>query len=156
MPDDHHGPCLLSYVLREELEAIKGPIWVTGANGAAVWIGERLRTLGEEAARSEQHEADKALAKERARRRALYSSFYKQGLSALCLSGGGIRSASFSLGVIQGLAEATLLDKFNYLSTVSGGGYIGSWLSAWLHHSGNAASVLDRLRLRRTEPDREP
>jgi hypothetical protein len=51
--------------------------------------------------------------------------------SALCLSGGGIRSASFALGVLQGLARYDLLRHFNYLSTVSGGGYIGSWLTAW-------------------------
>ncbi|MGA7391187.1 MAG: patatin-like phospholipase family protein [Terrimicrobiaceae bacterium] len=54
--------------------------------------------------------------------------------SALCLSGGGIRSASFGLGILQALARAGLLDKFDYLSTVSGGGYIGGWLSAWIHH----------------------
>jgi Patatin-like phospholipase len=52
-------------------------------------------------------------------------------LAALCLSGGGIRSASFSLGILQGLARFDLLGQFHYLSTVSGGGYIGSWLSAW-------------------------
>ena len=52
--------------------------------------------------------------------------------SALCISGGGIRSATFGLGVLQGLARCGLLDKFHYLSTVSGGGYIGSWLSAWI------------------------
>ncbi|HTP85275.1 MAG TPA: patatin-like phospholipase family protein, partial [Alphaproteobacteria bacterium] len=43
-------------------------------------------------------------------------------LWALCLSGGGIRSATFSLGVLQGLAQKGLLEKFHYLSTVSGGG----------------------------------
>ena len=53
------------------------------------------------------------------------------GRSALCLSGGGIRSASFSLGVLQALAQRKLLFSFHYLSTVSGGGYIGGWLSAW-------------------------
>jgi len=52
-------------------------------------------------------------------------------VAALCLSGGGIRSASFALGVIQGIARFDLLDKFHYLSTVSGGGYIGGWLSAF-------------------------
>src|SRR4051812_28366720 len=52
-------------------------------------------------------------------------------LAALCLSGGGIRSATFALGVLQGLARFNLLGQFHYLSTVSGGGYIGSWLSAW-------------------------
>ncbi|HEY5722945.1 MAG TPA: patatin-like phospholipase family protein [Allosphingosinicella sp.] len=50
---------------------------------------------------------------------------------ALCLSGGGIRSATFSLGVLQALAFNGVLDRFHYLSTVSGGGFIGSWLSRW-------------------------
>ena len=52
---------------------------------------------------------------------------------ALCLSGGGIRSATFGLGLLQGLARKNLLARFDYLSTVSGGGYIGAWLSAWAH-----------------------
>jgi len=51
--------------------------------------------------------------------------------SALCLSGGGVRSGSFGLGVLQGLARAGLLGKLDYLSTVSGGGYIGGWFTAW-------------------------
>jgi len=60
--------------------------------------------------------------------------------SALCFSGGGIRSATFGLGVLQGLAAFSrkrsgerpdLLGEFDYLSTVSGGGYLGSWFSAW-------------------------
>ena len=51
--------------------------------------------------------------------------------SALCISGGGIRSATFALGALQGLAELGILENFDYLSTVSGGGYIGSWLTAW-------------------------
>ena len=46
--------------------------------------------------------------------------------AGLCLSGGGIRSATFGLGVLQSLARLQLLDKFDYLSTVSGGGYIGA------------------------------
>jgi hypothetical protein len=68
----------------------------------------------------------------------------------LALSGGGIRSATFCLGVLQALARAdapeqanprpsktpqdnlttTLLPRFDYLSTVSGGGYIGSFFSS--------------------------
>lgn len=47
-------------------------------------------------------------------------------LHALCLSGGGIRSAAFCLGVVQALAKAGLLTRFHYLSTVSGGGYTGA------------------------------
>ncbi|MGH9393171.1 MAG: hypothetical protein ACRD1E_03310 [Terriglobales bacterium] len=56
--------------------------------------------------------------------------------SALCLSGGGIRSATFCLGVLQGLAEKGVLGTFDLLSTVSGGGYIGGWLTAWIHRQG--------------------
>ncbi|QHI97572.1 hypothetical protein GT347_05965 [Xylophilus rhododendri] len=48
--------------------------------------------------------------------------------SALCLSGGGIRSATFSLGVLQWMAQKGQLQDMHYVSTVSGGGYIGSWL----------------------------
>lgn len=54
----------------------------------------------------------------------------------LAFSGGGIRSATFNLGVLQALAQAKLLHAFDYLSTVSGGGYIGGWLMGWMHHEG--------------------
>ena len=57
---------------------------------------------------------------------------------ALCLSGGGIRSATYALGILQGLARKGLLKEFHYLSTVSGGGYVGSWLSAWIKRKGLA------------------
>ncbi|HEX7808183.1 MAG TPA: patatin-like phospholipase family protein, partial [Thermoanaerobaculia bacterium] len=57
--------------------------------------------------------------------------------TAVCVSGGGIRSATFALGVLQGLASAGILKKFDYLSTVSGGGYIGSWLSSWVRRHPN-------------------
>jgi hypothetical protein len=56
--------------------------------------------------------------------------------SALCLSGGGIRSATFNLGILQGLARYGLLGRFDYLSTVSGGGFVGGWLSAWIQRKG--------------------
>ena len=56
-------------------------------------------------------------------------------LRGLAFSGGGIRSATFNLGVTQALCQGNLLRCFDYLSTVSGGGYIGSWLSAQLHQS---------------------
>ena len=44
----------------------------------------------------------------------------------LALSGGGVRSATFSLGVLQALDEEELIANVDYLSTVSGGGYIGT------------------------------
>src|SRR5262245_32765104 len=67
------------------------------------------------------------------RQKAVWSAVHKEKHAALCISGGGIRSATFGLGILQGLARCGLLDKFHYLSTVSGGGYIGSWLSAWIN-----------------------
>lgn len=50
----------------------------------------------------------------------------------LSLSGGGIRSATFCLGVVQVLSEKKLMKDFDYLSTVSGGGYIGSFITSTL------------------------
>jgi hypothetical protein len=66
-------------------------------------------------------------------------------LLGLAFSGGGIRSATFNLGVLQALAEMKLLPKIDYLSTVSGGGYIGSWFAAWVRRSG-LSHVQDSLR----------
>ena len=66
-------------------------------------------------------------------------------LTGLCISGGGIRSATFALGVIQGLAERGQLTRFDYISTVSGGGYMGGFLNAWAHRAGGMAQVAARL-----------
>ena len=73
-----------------------------------------------------------------------FRKMYDRKYSALCFSGGGIRSATFGLGIVEALAEKGLLAKFDYLSTVSGGGYLGSWLSAWIRR--------EQIRL---NPDRE-
>ena len=54
----------------------------------------------------------------------------------LALSGGGVRSAAFCLGVLQALDAAKVLPKVDYLSTVSGGGYIGCALTAALESTG--------------------
>lgn len=93
---------------------------------------------------------------------------------ALCLSGGGVRSATFALGILQRFAAqpsppklaedqgGSLLQQFEYLSTVSGGGYIGSWLSAWLfqerqaraargHNGGGANAVVAALARRQSD-----
>ena len=77
----------------------------------------------------------------------LYASAAKRQFAGLALSGGGIRSATFNLGVLQALADLGLLSKFDYLSTVSGGGYIGGWLSKWIHgEPGGVAEVEKQLR----------
>src|SRR5947207_2544421 len=77
-------------------------------------------------------------------------------LSALCISGGGIRSATFALGVLQGLAKEQLLDKFDYLSTVSGGGYIGSWLTAWKHRKEGLPNIINDLKPSASKPQTGP
>jgi hypothetical protein len=53
-------------------------------------------------------------------------------LIGLSLSGGGIRSAAFCLGVLQALDAAKVLEQVDYMSTVSGGGYIGCSLTGCL------------------------
>ena len=77
-------------------------------------------------------------------------------LSALCLSGGGIRSATFNLGVLQALAKNKMLGDFDYLSSVSGGGYIASWLQAWIHRQqqdeGTSRQVFEQLGGRSDKP----
>jgi predicted acylesterase/phospholipase RssA len=52
--------------------------------------------------------------------------------TGLALSGGGIRSASFCLGVLQALHRYGRLKFFDFLSSVSGGGYTASTLSWYM------------------------
>src|SRR5205085_2022705 len=49
-------------------------------------------------------------------------------LVGIGVSGGGIRSATFALGVFQSIAHLRLLGRVDYISTVSGGGYFGAFL----------------------------
>ena len=92
---------------------------------------------------------------------AIYQVIHEKKPAALSLSGGGIRSGTFALGLLQGLARNKLLDKFHYLSTVSGGGYIGSWLAAWIHrHPRHLAGVTSELAntepTNKIDPDPDP
>jgi hypothetical protein len=48
----------------------------------------------------------------------------------IALSGGGIRSAAFCLGALQALDFHHVVPHADYLSTVSGGGYIGACVTA--------------------------
>lgn len=61
----------------------------------------------------------------------------------LALSGGGIRSASFSLGVLQVLLNEDLFKRIDYVATVSGGGYLGAALSWWLHLASTDSGLPD-------------
>ncbi len=55
----------------------------------------------------------------------------RKELAGIALSGGGIRAATSALGVLQALKKLGVLPVFDYLSTVSGGGFTGGWWSAW-------------------------
>ena len=84
-------------------------------------LGEELKKVGDQVGTDTDDPIARAHAKQ---------------LVGLAFSGGGIRSATFNLGVLQSLARMGLLSRFDYLSTVSGGGYIGSWLIAWMSRRG--------------------
>lgn len=70
---------------------------------------------------------------------------HEKKLFGICISGGGIRSATFALGVLQGLTKKGLLQKADYLSTVSGGGYIGSWIQGILNRPADPADPYEPL-----------
>jgi hypothetical protein len=97
----------------------------------------RLRAAFVDASRA--GDAAAAARAEQAFRHDVIARLHRAKRRALCFSGGGIRSATFGLGVLQGLAahatpgeeRPALIGEFDYLSTVSGGGYLGAWFSAW-------------------------
>jgi patatin-like phospholipase len=120
----------------------------------AVWI-ERSKAKKKNASECEAA-CDAMIAAEAACLDPLYNILHRHPRSALCFSGGGIRSATFSLGVLHALAKYSfagepgdkpprLLAEFDYISTVSGGGYIGSWLSSWIAREGSTEKVVRQL-----------
>src|SRR5262249_40044999 len=56
----------------------------------------------------------------------------RRSAGGLAFSGGGIRSATFCLGALQAIAKDARFFAFDFCSTVSGGGFVGGWWSAWL------------------------
>ena len=77
------------------------------------------------------------------------------GLLGLAFSGGGIRSATFNLGILQALADVDLLRRFDYLSTVSGGGYIGGWLAGCVKQEPDGIRDVQRWLSSARSPDPE-
>jgi len=65
-------------------------------------------------------------------------------LVGLGISGGGIRSASFGLGVLQALHRYKKIVTLDYLSSVSGGGYVASSLT-WFRYLDKGGSLLGKL-----------
>ncbi len=56
----------------------------------------------------------------------------------IAVSGGGIRSATVNLGVLEVLNACNVLSRADYLSSVSGGGYIGGYVHAKIKQGGPA------------------
>jgi hypothetical protein len=83
----------------------------------------------------------------------------RRHLVGLSFSGGGIRSGTFAVGFLQGIASLRLLRRIDYLSTVSGGGYAGGWLAAWLKREGQLDGVEAQLspsRFEQSQTNRHP
>jgi Patatin-like phospholipase len=173
------GPLSMEQALAEEAVGIGG-LSAELANRLKREAGGQEEGQKSESDRSEKNadvrdgDHDSATQADSSRRMKFYRSLNETNRSALCLSGGGIRSATFCLGVIQALAafdiksgtvradqghsgapEDALLGRFHYLSTVSGGGYIGSWLSSWRFYD-DFQKVRDELIGRPDGPDVEP
>ncbi len=77
------------------------------------------------------------------------------GLTGLALSGGGVRSAAFCLGFIQGMYTAGRMKAFDFLSTVSGGGYAGALFSSEVAKQTSEVNWDRDERLNRLELERQ-
>ncbi|MEA3034175.1 MAG: hypothetical protein QOH86_2191 [Sphingomonadales bacterium] len=140
--DEDYRPVRTIDVLCEEFRLIwsddKDP--PSPPRAAAATGEEKSAKAADSTAREEREGLDAALEYYRAR-------VAEKEPAALCLSGGGIRSASFALGVMEALSARDLLTKFHYLSTVSGGGYIGGWLQRWIYEEkGDFDAVMKALK----------
>jgi len=179
------GPLTIEQVLAAEAAEIHDPH--DEKIGPILAELNRLAAKPEVEERRRHKDADERSGKDEERgwidnRKAFYRALGQLNRGALCFSGGGIRSATFCLGIIQALAQYTvggkpaerdkpgvapspeeiaaranlsMLSRFHYLSTVSGGGYIGSWLSAWRHRE-DFPTVWRNLASRPDGPDVEP
>lgn len=125
-----------SVASRELARAIQGEM-----ARAVAWrpMGETQNTNRSELSREEKRRVED--------RRRYYDIDSKEWAAGLALSGGGIRSATFAMGVMVALSKRGLLQQFDYLSTVSGGGYAGSLITQLLGVKASGSN----LGLRRTE-----
>ena len=90
-----------------------------------------------------------------------------RGFDALCFSGGGIRSGTLCLGILEALADALTRihklanclcwERLTISPRFSGGGYIGSWFTSWVHRArGGLGEVVKELSTRpehKTNPE---
>lgn len=116
------------YHERFQVNNISSPIFKE--MGGALDFGIPSTRAGLDAQTSKaMNDAERNAISERRKRYNLEDSNHAAGLA---ISGGGIRSATFALGVLVALAKRNLLPQFDYMSTVSGGGFVGSFLTAFL------------------------
>ena len=73
----------------------------------------------------------RSLSLEESEKEAFTKTHFENGLA---LSGGGIRSAFFSIGVMKGLYDQGLMDDIEVISSVSGGSYANYWFMSTGHH----------------------
>lgn len=182
--NSEQSPLSIEQVLYEEAEALSGER-LRAAATPVPHLGDQEDQRQRTFLNADAHEGDIAASEVR-RREAFYRWLNSLHRAALCCSGGGIRSATFCLGVIQALAshdvrrgpddaagteadlplspaesddepsaKNSLLGRFHYLSTVSGGGYVGSWLSSWRMHD-HFDAIIGNLTGRPKGADVEP
>ena len=175
MAEPHPDPQPLSLwqVLEEEVVSLGGSLPEDYRRIKAVYFARRSEA--EQACRDDPSAATDACVAavaardlaEREQVKYLFELLHEARRTALCFSGGGIRSATFGLGVLHGLARYSaapgaatasgLLTEFDYLSTVSGGGYLGGWLSAWRYWhpggTGGVVKVLSETPLTKLDPE---
>ena len=65
----------------------------------------------------------------------------------IAFSGGGIRSATINLGIAQALHQRSVFDHVDYMSTVSGGGYLGASISTLMRKKSFVSEVDGRVHL---------
>ena len=142
------------------------PLAATAANGTKEWRAVYDRELSEVRAQRKEwrHDSGPSGAEDWGGKweeneeypgwsRRIWTGEDVDNLVGIALSGGGIRSATFNLGVLQRLQELDLLRHVDYLSTVSGGGYIGAWMVGnvrrtryWLSHMTSWDRSIEHLR----------
>ena len=68
----------------------------------------------------------------------------KKNLFGIALSGGGIRSSTFNMGILNFLNEKKILKLADYISSVSGGGFIHSYIQTKLKSKNNFDELFNK------------
>lgn len=131
--DNPDPPVFFDTLFEEELKLIRNRRDALPTGQLRSFVAVRAQALHRRApAATAEHNWMQSCAEFDRNRLALRTNPPQENLVGLALSGGGIRSATFCLGFLQALEKSRLLPMFDYLSTVSGGGFVGGCWSAWL------------------------